>query len=173
MTSGRSGVVGVSLLVDVQGPECAVLAEDILFEAKSGVRARTFSVRGRARSRYAQCPRCHNPCMPVARESWRFGKMAFCKTCRRSIRRDHFYCSHCWTGLVEGLCSRVDRISRAASEIYIGRTCDPEARREEHFEESRRPRLTVLHWSDDIDEICVLEEARARRWGRWARHTFS
>jgi hypothetical protein len=51
-----------------------------------------------------------------------------------------------------------------AAEIYIGRTCDPDARREEHYEDSRRGNLMVLHGSDDIDEICAIEEALIREF---------
>jgi hypothetical protein len=85
--------------------------------------------------------------------------MARCRQCRTSIRADHFYCYGCWTELIERLAEKIDRIIRDAEEIYIGRTCDPEARREEHFEDSGRENLTVIHWSNDIDEICAIEEA--------------
>ncbi|SRR6266498_645947 len=90
--------------------------------------------------------------------------MSLCKGkgCRSWIRRNHFYCYDCWADLMERLCDKVDRIAIGAEEIYIGRTCDPDARREEHFEDAGRGNLTVLHWSDDIDEVCAIEEALIR-----------
>lgn len=89
-----------------------------------------------------------------------------CKSrrCRRPIRRDHFYCYDCWGDLIERLAIKAERIAAGASEIYIGRTCDPDARREEHFEDFGRPHLAVLHWSDDIDEVCAVEEALIREF---------
>jgi hypothetical protein len=80
------------------------------------------------------------------------------------VRSDHFYCYDCWTLLMERFCDTIDRIARDADEIYIGRTCDPDARREEHFEDWDRGNLAVLHGSDDIHEICAIEEALIREF---------
>ena len=65
---------------------------------------------------------------------------------------------------MERFCDTIDRIAREADEIYIGRTCDPDARREEHYEDWRRGNLAVLHGSDDIDEVCAIEEALIREF---------
>jgi hypothetical protein len=69
---------------------------------------------------------------------------------------------------MERFCDTIDRIARDADEIYIGRTCDPDARHEEHFEDWGRGNLAVLHGSDDIDEICAIEEALIREFA-WLR----
>jgi hypothetical protein len=87
-----------------------------------------------------------------------------CKSCRKPIREEHFYCYPCWGDLIGRLGDKVERVSYDAAEIYIGRTCDPGARREEHYEDSRRGNLTVLHWSDNIDEVCAVEEALIREF---------
>lgn len=84
--------------------------------------------------------------------------------CRRPIRHDHFYCYPCWSDLIQRLADRVDRIAVGASEIYIGRTCDPRSRREEHIEDCGRGGLTVIHASDDIYEVCAIEEALLREF---------
>src|SRR5690242_12250014 len=75
--------------------------------------------------------------------------------CGRPIWTDHFYCRDCWDELLGRLCQEIDRIARDAAEIYIGRTCDPDARREEHYEDFGRGNLVVLHWSDDILEVAA------------------
>jgi hypothetical protein len=62
------------------------------------------------------------------------------------------------------LSEKIARIERMASEIYIGRTCDPDARREEHLEDCGREELLVLHGSDDIEEIAAIEEALIREF---------
>jgi hypothetical protein len=84
--------------------------------------------------------------------------------CLRPIRRGHFYCYHCWSDLIERLGDRIERISFSAAEFYIGRTSDPSARGGEHFEDYGRTHLVVLHGSDDIDEICAVEEALIREF---------
>jgi len=67
---------------------------------------------------------------------------------------------------MDRLCARIDRIENVADEIYIGRTCDPDSRRDEHFEDTGRSNLIVLHWSDDIDEVCAIEEALIREFAQ-------
>jgi hypothetical protein len=92
--------------------------------------------------------------------------MPACKRrgCKRPVRPDHFYCYACWTDLIDRLSDKVESILAEAAEIYIGRTCDPDARREEHYEDARRGNLMVLHGSEDIDEICAIEEALIREF---------
>src|SRR5262249_6368347 len=91
-----------------------------------------------------------------------------CKTrgCRRPLRRGHSYRYDCWLDLIDLLAEEVERVSFSASEIYIGRTCDADARRDEHFEDSGRPHLLVLHGSHDLDEVCAIEAALIRRFTR-------
>jgi hypothetical protein len=90
------------------------------------------------------------------------GRKCKSRGCRTPIRLGHFYCYEHWDDLIGRLGDKIDRISFKAAEIYIGRTCDPDARREEHAEDTGRENLTVLHWSDDIDEVCAIEEALIR-----------
>lgn len=108
--------------------------------------------------------RGQRPSQGLGAPSHGLGQMPSCRTCRASIRPDRFYCYDCWTDLIDRLGDKIERIANDAAEIYIGRTCDPDARREEHFEDSRRGNLMVLYGSYDIDEVCAVEEALIREF---------
>ncbi len=87
-----------------------------------------------------------------------------CRACGGRLGTpDGFYCRDHWFELLDILQEKVEKLDHRANDIYIGRTCDPYARREEHAEDSGRSRLEVLHGSDDVDEIMAVEEALIRR----------
>jgi hypothetical protein len=81
-----------------------------------------------------------------------------CTTCGTSIRAGHFYCRSHWWQLIALLRSKIELVAFGAEETYVGRTCKPDYRRQRHHERSGRDQLTILHSSDEFEEIVAIEE---------------
>ena len=71
---------------------------------------------------------------------------------------EKFFCKTCYRKLSKSLTETLKDICTAAAEIYVGRTSDPERRLLEHFVESDRDILTILHWAKDWEEADYFEE---------------
>jgi hypothetical protein len=83
-----------------------------------------------------------------------------CRKCGQSIHgQDIFYCETCSAVLLERIERDATRIADAAVALYVGRTAFPERRLLEHLFDSRRDRLSILHWADSLEEAEVFERS--------------
>lgn len=110
-----------------------------------------------------------------------------CVECNRRVRREESYCEACLDRFFETTFERLGNVVREAGDIYLGRSGNPERRLFEHFADSSRDHLAILHWSDNKDAIAELERELIsefeHRWkqtnvhresvGRWPRTGWS
>jgi hypothetical protein len=103
----------------------------------------------------------------MARSSVNRCRIANCAALLRSSSA--FYCPSHWDALLDGLVATIEPIAREAREIYIGRSNDPERRLLEHYEQSGRDLMAVLHWSSDQEEIEIIEKELIERTSRFRK----
>ena len=75
----------------------------------------------------------------------------------KSVAYPDPYCTDHGVSLYKAIEQYIESIYRHSREIYIGRTSHPEARLFEHYIDSGREYLTILHWSNDWHAIDNIE----------------